>query len=434
MRLVLAVVLIATVWVPTLHAQLCGDASGDGRVTVSDGVDVLRAGAGLSTSCTTTICDVDGNGAISVTDGVLVLRTAAELPAALSCAIDARQLCLGAIRSGNLTAAAVACGASAAADPNDATTAAMAEASAGVAEALTDPTLAAALMPFGLVRLGSPVDVCRTLVRSFRPATDGPSLGAIVATLRDRGLDLIDRVLASVDDVPTDAAFAFSCPELAKEGIVADVDYGDLLVARYELEFVAALIHVAAAYDVDFDVDAAVNGHARFRDVFLGHPALFTVDGGRGAAELGLARERLDASLASFIAAVDFVGAETDDQSDDLFVIGPGDAAVVARERAGAVRMRAALNGTARFEASTFDLPSDQRLTLDRFLDGRIASLRPFVPGFGPNGQPSGCGIDDGTFGGILPDLEVDELTRCIDPADVDFVGGRFGPFLPVRK
>jgi hypothetical protein len=46
----------------------------------------------------------------------------------------------------------------------------------------------------------------------------------------------------------------------------------------------------------------------------------------------------------------------------------------------------------------------------------------------------SECAVGDATFGGILPDLDVDEFTGCLDPGAVDFVGGRFGPFLPVHK
>jgi hypothetical protein len=61
-------------------ATVCGDANGDGGVTVTDGVVVLRAAAGLASACTVDACDVDGNGAVTVTDGVLTLRAAAGLP------------------------------------------------------------------------------------------------------------------------------------------------------------------------------------------------------------------------------------------------------------------------------------------------------------------------------------------------------------------
>ena len=66
-------------------AQTCGDADGSGSVTVTDGVQTLRAAAGLSTSCAAATCDVDGSGAITVTDGVNVLRNAAGLTSISAC-------------------------------------------------------------------------------------------------------------------------------------------------------------------------------------------------------------------------------------------------------------------------------------------------------------------------------------------------------------
>jgi hypothetical protein len=66
-------------------AQVCGDATGDGTVTVSDGVQTLRAATQLSSSCTVATCDIDGSGSITVTDGVNVLRKAVGLPAPSSC-------------------------------------------------------------------------------------------------------------------------------------------------------------------------------------------------------------------------------------------------------------------------------------------------------------------------------------------------------------
>lgn len=66
--------------------RVCGDADGNGRVTVSDGVNVLRAATGLDGACTDPApCDVNGNGALTVTDGVNVLRAAAGLAVDLQC-------------------------------------------------------------------------------------------------------------------------------------------------------------------------------------------------------------------------------------------------------------------------------------------------------------------------------------------------------------
>jgi cysteine-rich repeat protein len=72
--------------VPPGGDTACGDADGNGTTSVSDGVQVLRAAAGLDSVCTLARCDVDGNGAVGVTDGVQVLRAAAGLPFAGHCA------------------------------------------------------------------------------------------------------------------------------------------------------------------------------------------------------------------------------------------------------------------------------------------------------------------------------------------------------------
>lgn len=63
-------------------ARLCGDADNNGTVSVTDGVNVLRSAASLSSIATRECCDMDFNGSISVTDGVLTLRAAADLPGA----------------------------------------------------------------------------------------------------------------------------------------------------------------------------------------------------------------------------------------------------------------------------------------------------------------------------------------------------------------
>src|SRR5262245_52846282 len=66
-------------------AAVCGDADGDGAVTTTDGVRILRLAAGLDDGCPTTGCDVDGDGEVSVTDAVLALRRAAGLTIADAC-------------------------------------------------------------------------------------------------------------------------------------------------------------------------------------------------------------------------------------------------------------------------------------------------------------------------------------------------------------
>jgi hypothetical protein len=69
-------------------SSICGDADGSGTVTVTDGVQALRAAASLPSLCFPSRCDVDGSGTVSVTDGVNVLRAAASLPFSAACPAD----------------------------------------------------------------------------------------------------------------------------------------------------------------------------------------------------------------------------------------------------------------------------------------------------------------------------------------------------------
>lgn len=73
------------VWPAMARAETCGDANGNGTITVTDGVQVLRAAAALSSDCTNERCDVNASGAVTVTDGVAVLQAAAALPITLTC-------------------------------------------------------------------------------------------------------------------------------------------------------------------------------------------------------------------------------------------------------------------------------------------------------------------------------------------------------------
>lgn len=83
--LVLTVGLWTALGAGTAHAQICGDADGSGTVTVTDGVQALRAAAGLPNGCAAGRCDIDGNGSVSVTDGVNVLRKVAGLVITEAC-------------------------------------------------------------------------------------------------------------------------------------------------------------------------------------------------------------------------------------------------------------------------------------------------------------------------------------------------------------
>jgi hypothetical protein len=84
MRTIALAVAMIVATAASAAAQVCGDANDSGTVTVTDGVQALRAAAALSSTCDDG-CDVDGNGTVTVTDGVNILRKAADFQIVEAC-------------------------------------------------------------------------------------------------------------------------------------------------------------------------------------------------------------------------------------------------------------------------------------------------------------------------------------------------------------
>jgi hypothetical protein len=62
----------------------CGDANGDGSITTTDALFILRGAVGLET-CPLVVCDVDSNGQVLTGDSLRVLQAAIGLPVELAC-------------------------------------------------------------------------------------------------------------------------------------------------------------------------------------------------------------------------------------------------------------------------------------------------------------------------------------------------------------
>jgi hypothetical protein len=68
----------------TLPADPCGDPTGDGRITATDALGVLRAAVG-SDACQLCVCDVDSSGIISAVDALRTLSVSVGQISGLSC-------------------------------------------------------------------------------------------------------------------------------------------------------------------------------------------------------------------------------------------------------------------------------------------------------------------------------------------------------------
>lgn len=88
LRVALAILVAVALMHGSARAQIipiCGDASNNGDIEESDGIAALRAAAELPATCPIAVCDVNADGRVSVTDAVNILRNALVLPAVDAC-------------------------------------------------------------------------------------------------------------------------------------------------------------------------------------------------------------------------------------------------------------------------------------------------------------------------------------------------------------
>jgi hypothetical protein len=76
--------LLATTTTTLSPSDNCGDANGDGEITTTDALFILRGAVGLET-CPLVVCDVDSNGQVLTGDSLRVLQAAIGLPVELAC-------------------------------------------------------------------------------------------------------------------------------------------------------------------------------------------------------------------------------------------------------------------------------------------------------------------------------------------------------------
>ncbi len=74
----------STTWPALGFTAVCGDPSGDNRLTATDAAVALNAAVGLA-SCVDCRCDVDFSGAVTATDSTLMLKASVGDPISLSC-------------------------------------------------------------------------------------------------------------------------------------------------------------------------------------------------------------------------------------------------------------------------------------------------------------------------------------------------------------
>ncbi|HEY2773262.1 MAG TPA: Ig-like domain-containing protein [Candidatus Binatia bacterium] len=74
---------LATVTID-VAGRMCGDCTGDGRLSAGDALAVLHAAVGIF-NCALQVCDFNGSGAVTASDALAVLRAAVGLPSSPNC-------------------------------------------------------------------------------------------------------------------------------------------------------------------------------------------------------------------------------------------------------------------------------------------------------------------------------------------------------------
>lgn len=71
---------------PTTEGLLCGDTSGDGKITAADALFALKSAIGSET-CATCVCDVDGGGTVGAADALAILKVAVGISLEFGCPV-----------------------------------------------------------------------------------------------------------------------------------------------------------------------------------------------------------------------------------------------------------------------------------------------------------------------------------------------------------
>jgi hypothetical protein len=158
------------------------------------------------------------------------------------------------------------------------------------------------------------------------PPSGAPRTGELLAAARMVLAPEIDAAVSGLVRLPDTVQVSFnpanlpSCVGGRSQPRNIEIDNGDVLAFTAVLQALRAGLDILTAYNLDVDLRALV--HHTAQDVLAHAPALLALT---SAAPVGTARQSLDEALRNFGAAISSVLAETDDQSNDLLVIVPGD-------------------------------------------------------------------------------------------------------------
>jgi len=207
-----------------------------------------------------------------------------------------------------------------------------------------------------------------------------------------------------------------------------EIDFGDVCLASAQLSAAKSAIHAIGAYNVDVDiVDIATSDPLVINSVITNYPDLLTVTDNAHMPTSWVASIK---AIDSYLAASDFVRNETDDQTNDLFVIETEDLADEAELRSTLQDFRLSMFGPVLMD--TNDL--NEFVHVGRFFATSYVT-RAHLPEFTDDNEIIAGTFPDPTFNGIFPDFTQSRLAEVLDIASIsgtvlDAAGG--GPLANV--
>ncbi len=149
--------------------------------------------------------------------------------------------------------------------------------------------------------------------------TDSPTTGDLITFIDSNIRTQLEAAYADLDTIAATFEYTFADPG---DGMLTDQDYGDVLFLKAIIKGLLGQLAIDRAYDLNVDLDALFAAEwadtLTIEQVLADHPTLGTLSG-VALTELLQAKADLRTGFESMQLAVDFIEAETDDQTDDMF-------------------------------------------------------------------------------------------------------------------
>lgn len=237
-----------------------------------------------------------------------------------------------------------------------------------------------------------------------------PGSGEIIDFLKDSLLPQVEGAFHNLEVIDSSFNLLLDPAEtLADEQL--EVDYGDIAFYRSMLQAMKSSILVAEAYDLDVDIRDIVakiknDSFSLNSDILVAYANFLNLKVSHSPGE---AKISLRASIDNYLEASSFIRSETDPQGDDLITFDPADMEGEAESRNVLADIRNSLDGP--FVVGDEELDNPFQLDLTQFFDDPI-DIRAYLPQFTADNEIVPCSIPNPTFGGILPDYDLDTLNN----------------------